>query len=222
MKCVEVYIQNKCLVVLLFFALLCALYLILPCTVVASADYEPVYTEHKSPESAEYLWNELSKHSPSDAVTAGVLGMFWRESFLQSDVVAGAHLRGETVSEDFTAKIDAGLHDGSTREEFIHSAHHRFGGYGLCQWIGDYLGDFYDFIREREGSIGDAALQCEFTIQSMKECEGLWEFIVDNPDPMSVARRIGSLYDGATFEGIEVIAWAAKGYYAAFATEEKE
>lgn len=179
--------------------------------------YIPVYTEHKSKEAEEYLWNELSKHSPSDEITAAVLGMFWRESFLQSNVVAGAHVRVSGESERFTAKIDKGISDGSTRDIFVHEAHHRYGGYGLGQWIGAYLERFYDFVQEREGSIGDAAMQCEFTINDIRADTELWKAIRYNKDPLNVARRIAVWYDGASTVGVEVIASMAKYYYETYA-----
>lgn len=46
-------------------------------------------TERKSKDSERFLWDELSMHSPSDVVTAGVLSYFWRESQYKSDSVTG-------------------------------------------------------------------------------------------------------------------------------------
>ena len=181
------------------------------------AVYIPIYTEHKSKEAEEYLWNELSKHSPSDEITAAILGMFWRESFLQSNVVAGAWLRADGESERFTRKIDKGLHDGSTKDIFVHEVHNHYGGYGLCQWIGTFLEEYYDFVQEKGGSIGDAAMQCEFIVKDLRANRDLWNDIRWNDSVMNVARYIAIWYDGASFEGVEIIASMAQHYYDTYA-----
>ena len=72
-------------------------------------DYEPVYTKYKTEEAEEYLWNEISKHSPSDVITAGILGYFKRESEFRSDAVSHWQYTiiafGEDPSLIFTEEI---------------------------------------------------------------------------------------------------------------------
>ena len=55
-------------------AILIILMILEPCAAHAVA------TDYKSEKSEELVWNELSKYSPSDAVTAGIMGYFYRES----------------------------------------------------------------------------------------------------------------------------------------------
>lgn len=180
--------------------------------------YKPVITKCKDEESADYIWNELSKYSPSDVITAGIMGYFWRESNFRSNAVAGWHVRNigreRDICEEFTEIVDAGLHDGSSKEYFIEKVSVNYGGYGLGQWLSlGYLEHFYGFIRERGGSIGDAALQCEFIFESIKQNEELWQMLLECETAAQTGRRIGIWYDGATSEGIEYIASCAHKFY---------
>ena len=123
-----------------------------------------VATDYKAEWSEELIWEELSQYSPSDAITAGIMGYFFRESQMKSDAIAGwpqrNHAKDVTdICSEFVEKIDSGLKDGSTRDEFIEKVNVNFGGFGLGQWSDiTYLEHFYDFIQKHEGSIGDATL----------------------------------------------------------------
>lgn len=200
-------------------ALVCAAVLVVMIMAIppACADtdpYEPVLTERKSEESEQYLWEELSRYSPSDAVTAAVMGLFWRESFFMSNSIAGWWLRQEGVNEDFMTQIDKGIEDGSSRENFVYAVRYRFGGYGLAQWSDTgYLYAYYDFVQERGGSIGDAAIQCEFIFESMENNETLWQRITETDNPNITGRLVASLYDGASELGIETIASKSEYFY---------
>ena len=176
-------------------------------------DYVPKYTEYQSEESAEYLWNKLSEYSPNDYITAGVLGYFKRESELRSDAVAGWHttlnVHGEDHCDIFTAAIDEGLPDCSSREQFIHDCKYKYGGYGLGQWSStQYCEDLYDLAHEKGMSIGDADLQCEFVFQSMQKNEVLWDHLMEVGNPVRAGELIALLYDGSK---------AAMGYTATMA-----
>ena len=180
--------------------------------------YTPVVTEHKAKESADYIWETLSKHSPNDIITAGIMGYFWRESNFRSDAVAGWHERnigrGSDICIEFTSEVDAGLHDGSSREYFIEKVSVNYGGYGLGQWLSiGYLEHFYDFIRSRKGSIGDAELQCEFIFESMKQNEELWQMLLECETAAQAGRRIAIWYDGASWEGVNYISTLAHEFY---------
>ena len=181
-----------------------------------------VATEYKSEWSEAYVWSELSKYSPSDAITAGIMGYFFRESQMRSDAVAGWPSRNYAVGvtdicREFVEKIDAGLKDGSTKDEFIEKVHIYYGGFGLGQWSNEgYLEHFYDFVQENGSSIADAEVQCAFIFESMMLNERLWTEIQELDDPYRVGRRIGYLYDGTTQLGAETIASYAKMYYGRF------
>jgi len=175
--------------------------------------YVPVYTEYKSEEAEEYLWYKLSEYSPSDHITAGVLGYFKRESELRSDCISNWHTSmaaGEDVSVIFTKEIDAGLPDGSTQEQFVHDCKYRFGGYGLGQWSRtQYCEDLYELARLRGKSIGDADVQCEFIFLSMEKNEYLWKCLHETDSPTRAGELIALLYDGSK---------NAMGYTATMAT----
>ena len=165
-------------------------------------EYVPVYTEYKSEEAEEYLWNKLSEYSPSDHITAGVLGYFKRESELRSDCISNWHTSmvaaGEDVSIIFTKEIDAGLPDGSTQEQFVHDCKYRLGGYGLGQWSStQYCEDLYELARLRGKSIGDADVQCEFIFLSMEKNEYLWKCLHETDSPTRAGELIALLYDGS-------------------------
>lgn len=185
-----------------------------------------VATDYKAEWSEELIWEELSKYSPSDAITAGVMGYFFRESQMRSDAIAGwperNHAKGITdICSEFVESIDAGLADGSTRDEFISKVNVNFGGFGLGQWSDiQYLEHFYDYVQKNGESIADAEVQCAFIFESMMRNERLWNEIIELDDPYRVGRRIGYLYDGTSQLGAETIASYAKSYYLRFKEED--
>lgn len=171
-----------------------------------ACDGGPVITEHKADWSADFLWRELSKYSPNDKITAGIMGYFWRESFFRSDAIAGwpwfDMIEKSNSSLDFTLKVDEGLKDGSSYEYYEHCIRDIYGGYGLGQWLSPhYLKHFYEFIREREGSIGDARLQCEFIFESLQRNEKLWTMLLEDKTAFECGLHIGTLYDGTAMAG---------------------
>jgi len=182
--------------------------------------YEPVYTEHKADWSADYLWKELSKFSPNDKIAAGVMGYFWRESFFRSDAIAGWPVFDDIQqcdsSVEFTKTVDKGLHDRSSYEYYEHYISDIYGGYGLGQWLSpNYLNHFYEFVRERGGSIGDASLQCEFIFESMHRDEKLWTYLMEDETAFDCGMHIGTLYDGTCMAG--TIAYYADMFYKEYA-----
>lgn len=180
-------------------------------------------TEYKSDEDERFLWEELSKYSPSDEITAGIMGYFMRESQLKSDAVHDwnrwNHAKGVTDScREFVEEIDAGLEDGSSKDIFFYKVQHVFGGFGLGQWYGDeYLEHFYSFVRDRGGSIADAELQCEFIFESLQHNEELWNDITQSNDPFHIGRIIGYAYDGTGELGAETIASYSRMFYKEYA-----
>lgn len=190
----------------------------------ACFDEGPVITEHKEDWSADFLWEELSKYSPSDKITAGVMGYFWRESFFRSDAIAGWPwfdiIEHSNSSLDFTLKVDEGLKDHSSYDYYIHQIHDVYGGYGLGQWLSmNYLNHFYEFVREREGSIGDAKLQCEFIFLSLQRNEKLWEMLLEDKTAFDCGLHIGTLYDGTDMAS--AIGTYADQFYTKYSVEVK-
>jgi hypothetical protein len=167
----------------------------------AYADDGVKVTERKSKEDEAWLWKELSKHSPSDYITAGILSYFWRESQYKSDSVTGwATLRyekGIDLCGMIRKKTDKGLSDGSSRDYFI-SAIRNCGGFGLGQWHSyGYLKSLYDYAREYGTSIADARMQCSFMFESLKDNEDLWRRLKHCSDPAKAGRLIAIYYDGS-------------------------
>ena len=164
----------------------------------ASAEH---ITERKSKSDEAWLWNELSEHSPSDYVTAGVLAYFWRESQYQSDAVSGAATMMAQNGWDLCGwvrkKTDKGLKDGSSRDFFLRAVR-ECGGYGLGQWHSlGYLRDLYDFAAEKEASIASAEMQCEFVFHSLKQKKRLWKRLKRCKDAERAGRLIAVFYDGS-------------------------
>lgn len=176
-----------------------------------------VVTEYKSEDSEVWLWDTLKKYSPSDEVTAGIMAYYYRESFWRSDAVGGWAISQAYSGEDhcaaFTTAVDAGLADGSTREEFILRAHDQYGGYGLGQWGSqNYTAALYDFAQSWGTSIADAEMQCAFTVQSMMGMPELWAALLEADSPARAGWLIGILYDG-TPAGAESISQMAGVFY---------
>lgn len=187
------------------------------------AEYKPVYTKVNDEKSEVYIWQELSKYSPNNQITAGVMGYFWKESRMKSNAVAGWDVRNrwkgqETdICEEFTKEVDTGIRHGGTKDYFKEMVVIKYGGYGLGQWLSlDYLEDLYEFAHDRKTSIGDARMQCEFIFVSLQKNERLWNELLGCRTAEQCGRRIGTLYDGNDEAGAELIASAAKQYYKKF------
>ena len=158
-------------------------------------------TKRKGKGVERLLWDELSKHSPSDYVTAAVLSYFWRESQYQSDAVSGAATMKAEMGYDLCGwvkkKADKGLKDGSSRDFFLKTVR-ECGGYGLGQWHSlVYLRDLYDFAAEKETSIASAEMQCEFVFHSLKQDKKLWKRLKRCKNAEWAGRLIAVFYDGS-------------------------
>lgn len=168
-------------------------------------DPAPAYrvTNTRSEEDEQWLWETINKYSPSEELTAGIMGFFYRESGFKSNAVPGYQLWiSRDICQEFTDAIDAGLSDGSTKEQFIEQAHNK-GGYGLGQWWAfSYLEAFYDFAQDWGTSISDAEMQCAFVIWSIENQrpEVLTE-LAKYQDAYGLVHRAGRIvagfYDGA-------------------------
>ena len=184
-----------------------------------------VITEHRTEEAEDFLWKTLMHYfDDNELIVAGVMGYFQRESQMRSDAIAGWATRdmqsGLDTSQEFTNEIDAGLKEGTTKEQFIDQVHIQLGGYGLGQWVGlTYLSDFYDFAQKWGGSIADAEMQCAFMRYSLEyHTPELWQLIQEEDNAYIIGRKIGYLYDGTHELGAETIASYAQEYYKEYGT----
>ncbi len=186
---------------------------------------EFVITQYKKEASNDFLWETLSKYVDNEKIIAGIMGYFYRESSMRSDAIAGWGTRDKQqkcdTSLEFTIKVDEGLADGSSKEYFIKQVHTHFGGYGLGQWMSErYLDKLYDFAQEWGTSIGDAEMQCAFTVWSIEhQTPKLWEQLQNETNILTIGRKIGHLYDGTGEFGSETIASLAQGYYKKYGTQ---
>lgn len=183
-----------------------------------------IITQYKEELSDDIIWDILSQQLDNEKIIAGIMGYFQRESKMRSDAIAGWPARDKRPdfdsSQEFTQTVDAGLHDGSTREYFIEQVTFRYGGYGLGQWLSrHYLEELYNFAQEYGTSIGDAEMQCLFTLWSMEHhTPELWEEIQNEENIWIIGRKIGHLYDGTGELGSSTIASYAQEYYEKYAT----
>lgn len=171
----------------------------------------------KLPEEKQ-IWNLINKYSPNEYITAGIMGMYYRESNLQSDAVGGyQENNNKNINRDFHKKIDAGLAKGKTKKYFIEKINIYYGGYGLCQWCWDHIPRLYDFAREYGAiSIADAEMQIAFTFYEIKEYyPDLWEVLLNTKSAYKAGSRLATYYDGTGANW--VIGNYAKRYYNRYA-----
>ena len=164
---------------------------------------EYVVTEYQSEESEDYLWDCISEYSPSDYITAGVIGYFERESCLRSDAVAGwcnaQSCFGLDLCGSFTEEVDSGLEDGSTKDVFMEKSRDVHGGYGLGQWSSYHLTEsLYEFAQDWGTSISDAEMQCAFVIESLQADEELWERLLTVKNAYHAGVLIAIWYEGTS------------------------
>lgn len=185
-------------------SLLLCLLIICAAAPISLAEATPAFivTEYKNEESEAFLWDSLSKYSPSKELTAAILGFFWRESLFRSDAVANwsnINITDQDVCIEFTSIIDAGLKDGSTKEYFIQQSQN-YGGYGLGQWYSElYLNAFYDFAQNWGTSIADAEMQCAFTVWSIENQQLKYSEILNGYSNLYInCMWMGFIYDGSS------------------------
>lgn len=185
-----------------------------------------VVTEYKSESANDIIYTALSQYLDDEEIIAGIMGYFQRESKMRSDAIAGWPDRDSEKynidsSKDFTAKVDMGLKDGSTKEYFVEEVSCHLGGYGLGQWMNEkYVSALYDFAQEWGTSIGDAEMQSAFMAWSIQhQTPKLWKQIQNENNVWIIGRKIGHLYDGTNSLGSETIASFAQEYYKKYGTK---
>ena len=168
------------------------------------------------------MWDAISAQSPSDTITAAIMGYYWRESYFKPDAVAGWYLQpNQNICENFVKKINEGMEDESSRDCFENQTHFCHGGFGLGQWAAyHYLNGYYTFVKNAGGSIDDVALQIEFTLKSMEDNEYLWELLQSTEDAWLSGLYVAIYYDGANEIGQYIISQKAKEFYNEFALKE--
>ena len=158
-------------------------------------DYNPIEKE---------IWDILRAEASNDIITAAIMGYFQRESFLQSDAVAGYHYdKLHNICADYNTIIDDGLEDGSSYNQFMHDTQFIYGGYGLGQWSNSHsLDSLYWFAQLWETEFSNIEMQCAFVIQDMKNnYPWLWEQLNKIKNPYDAGCLVGIEYEGtASYE----------------------
>ena len=170
----------------------------------------------------EIIWNLLVKYSPNEYIAAGIMGMYYRESHLQSDQVACI----ETYNNEKEARnklvretVDAGFTDGSSKEYFIQEINYHYGGYGLGQWCWKNIPRLYDFAQEWGTTIADAEMQIAFTLYDLENYyPDLWEILINDVKDANLAgSKLATYYDGTGADW--VIGNHAEYYYEKYSVE---
>ena len=178
-----------------------------------------IVTECKNEEHEKFIWDTLMRELDNEKIVAGIMGYFRRESGLKSNAIPAFYLHDVwekcDSSAKYTALIDEGLEDGSSREILIEDTTHRYGGYGLGQWFSTkYLNGLYDFAQDWGTSIGDAEMQCAFMAWSIQnQAPKCWERIKDETNIYQIGRDIAVWYDGASEIGQDMIIQYTVEYY---------
>lgn len=177
----------------------------------------PVYTEYKTESAEEFLWEELSKYSPSDSLTAAILGYFKRESEYRSDAVTHWQVRSMCTENDICQTFTKEHDDTNDTEAFVKAAQ-SYGGYGLGQWYNTpSLTKLHELAKEREMSVGDARLQCEFVLIDILNNEKLCSNLEQFDDAYTLGLIVAHSYDGTHNDGAAVIASYAQMLYDKYA-----
>lgn len=146
------------------------------------------------------------------------MSYYYAESHFKSDSVVGWYLIKDIIgidpSVEFTNKINHGLSDGSTKEQFIYETHYKIGGYGLGQWYPPFsLEKLFEYAQEWGDNIADAEMQCNFTIWLFQETyPNIYKKLYTLTDLDIIVQYIASYYDGHT-QGAGVMSLKAKEYY---------
>lgn len=149
----------------------------------------------------EIIWKLLVKYSPNEYIAAGIMGMYYRESHLQSDQVAciDAYENEKIIINALVREtVDAGLADGSSKDYFIEEINYHYGGYGLAQWCWTNIPRLYEFAKEQGTTIADAEMQIAFTLYDMENYyPELWEILIKEVTTAKLAgSKIATYYDG--------------------------
>ena len=170
----------------------------------------PLYTnttlDIDNPEPLEKeFWDYINAQSPNEWITASLMGIIYRESNFRSNAVAGWYLaKWADISTEFTERIDAGLQDDSSLDDFVHTSRYVHGGYGLIQWCMPHtLKLFYHYMQERETTIADIKAQIDFTFWDLKTNHYVtWDFICNTaPDLYTVNWWLATYYEGTQSYG---------------------
>lgn len=155
-------------------------------------------------ESAEIIWNLCLKYSDDEQLIASIMGAMLRESSFKSNSIAGWHMikyENPNICEEFTATMDKGLNDKSTKEEFIQEVKYHYGGYGLMQWSSkNCLELLYDFASEWNTSLSDAEMQCAFVFYDLENHHPeVINELKDKNTVRNIALVIGCGYEGTCY-----------------------
>lgn len=138
------------------------------------------------------IWNFLKTLCGNDYAVAGMMGNFYAESHLRPFIAEGDTNPPYTASQQYTARMDAGLISEAT---FVNSNT----GYGLAQWTySSRKQALYDlWIIQPDGtSIGDCSLQLAFVKNELEYLfPGVFTAMQNASDLTTITNTIMTQYE---------------------------
>lgn len=198
---------------ILIFAILCQ-------TVCYADERELVVSEYKD---VDRIWELTSKYSPNDYITAGIVSTIIFESNCVSYATGGGYLVDFKDIPNYdvyvTEKIDEGLLDGSSRDDFVKCKYCY--GYGLLQWVEPvYLESFYDYAHEWGTSIGDAEMQVSFIFYSIEhDRPEVLQMLLECETAGDAGRIFAKWYEGTCGEKLDDRWYVAEQLYKTYILE---
>lgn len=137
--------------------------------------------------SEQTIYDALRAGGLSRTGTCAMMGNMWAESLLKSNNVEDRCTLGDF---DYTRAVDTGT---ISRYQWKVDAY----GYGLCQWTYPTRKEgLYNLAKERNVSISDEQMQCEFCIMELqRDYAGLYAYLCKTEDLPEATKRICSEFE---------------------------
>lgn len=154
--------------------------------------------------SIQTIYSQLVKAGLSPVGACAVMGNMQAESAMKSNNAQDGMTRMSDA--EYTAAVDNGTYSNFVRDSV---------GYGLCQWT------YYTrkqallaFAKNRGVSIGDEAMQVDFTVKELKsDYPALWKYLCTAKGVYDAASRVCTEYERPAVNNIKVRAEAANQFY---------
>ena len=162
--------------------------------------------------SEQTIYTALRAGGLSPAGACAMMGNWSAESALISSNVEDRCTLGD---HDYTYAVDTGT---ISRYQFKVDAY----GYGLAQWTDPSRKEgLYDLARNKNVSIADEQMQCEFCLQELKNQWGhLYMYLCSTDDIAEAAKRICSEYEMPAVNNFAVRINAAQKYFNLLANDD--
>lgn len=151
--------------------------------------------------SAQTIYDRFRAAGMTHAGALAMLGNAQCESGLIPYRVQGDFSADYAKSREYTQMVDDGE---ITRTMFIYNGPGG-GGYGLFQWtFWSRKVSLYNFAVQRQGSIGDEAMQVDFAIDELKrDWPGLWSFLCKTEDVRTAVSNVCYQFENPAVKNVE-------------------